>query len=96
MSINKIITTIIFKQSSKEYLEELKTMQQLNHNIEVAFMPEDGGTVKSSNWNILDAEEGVDIEDNPISHMKYRKLNKISISRYYSIWFKYISFDIVV
>jgi hypothetical protein len=48
-------------------------MQQSNHNNEVTFMPEDGGTIKSSNWAILDAEEGVDIEDNPISHMKYRK-----------------------
>ncbi|RIA92962.1 hypothetical protein C1645_763745 [Glomus cerebriforme] len=63
---------IAFALSSNEYLEELKTMQQSNHNSEVAFMPEDGGTIKSSNWNILDPEEGGDIEDSPISHMKYQ------------------------
>ncbi|CAI2183573.1 5834_t:CDS:2, partial [Funneliformis geosporum] len=62
---------IAFALSSQEYLEKLKTMQQSNHNSEVAFMPE-GGTVKSSNWTILDAEESGDIEDGLISHMKYQ------------------------
>lgn len=52
-------------------------MQQSNHNSEVVFMPEDDryGTIKSSNWTMLDSEEGGDVEDSPISHMKYRKLN---------------------
>ncbi|CAG8495811.1 13415_t:CDS:10 [Funneliformis mosseae] len=62
---------IAFALSSQEYLEKLKTMQQSNHNSEVAFMPE-GGTVKSSNWTILDAEESGDVEDGLISHMKYQ------------------------
>jgi len=48
-------------------------MQQSNHNSEVAFMPE-GGTAKSSNWTILDADDSGDVEDGLISHMKYRKL----------------------
>jgi hypothetical protein len=65
-------------------------MQQSNHNNEVAFMPEDDmyGTVKSSNWTMLDSEEGGDVEDSPISHMKYRKLNDNSISYHY-FWPKY-------
>ncbi|GBB85059.1 hypothetical protein RclHR1_11630001 [Rhizophagus clarus] len=67
---------IAFALSSNEYLEELKTMQQSNHNSEVAFMPEDDryGTLKSSNWTMLDSEEGGDVEDSPISHMKYQFL----------------------
>lgn len=75
MSIVKLIK--FSNKSSNEYLEELKTMQQSNHNAEVAFMPEDDryGTIKSSNWTMLDSEEGGDVEDSPISHMKYRKLN---------------------
>ncbi|EXX79916.1 uncharacterized protein OCT59_021526 [Rhizophagus irregularis] len=67
---------IAFALNSNEYLEELKTMQQSNHNAEVAFMPEDDryGTIKSSNWTMLDSEEGGDVEDSPISHMKYQFL----------------------
>ncbi|CAG8438826.1 1515_t:CDS:10 [Scutellospora calospora] len=62
---------IAFALSSKEYLEKLKSVQQTNLNNDIFMSGDDRFSSKSSNL-ILDGDEGMDVEDNLLSHMKYQ------------------------